>query len=152
MLLPSENWNFPGRRTQARNTEGKSEMNRGKNLCFVSKILFDSTLMSRDTFLKLVMSLSKSSWAHASDSLMTFSFTFHWKIHFSFSWSALLPHSDEFPPSASAFLRQTLPEKAQSSIVLHTFSGRFPTESWNSLYLSSCSMAQGRGLDSLHLE
>lgn len=65
---------------------------------------------------------------------MTFSFTFHWKIHFPFSWSALLPHSNEFPPSASAFLRQTLPETAQSNIVLHTFSGRFLTESWNSLY------------------
>lgn len=47
-----------------------------------------------------VLALSKSSWAHANHSLMTFSFTFHWKIHFRFSWSALLPHSDELPPSA----------------------------------------------------
>lgn len=45
-----------------------------------------------------------------------------------------------------------LPEKAQSSIVPHTFSGSFPTESRNSLYPSLCSMAQGPGLDSLHQE
>ncbi len=126
----------------------------GKKLCFVSNILFDSIWWAETLYLSYpsVLPLSKSSWAHAADSLMTFSFTFLWKIHFPFSWSALLPHSDEFPPSASAFLRQTLPETAQSSIVLHTFSGRFPTESWNSLYPSSCSMAQGLRLDSLHLE
>lgn len=100
---------------------------KGNILCSVWKILFDSSPIYRNVSHQFCLFLSRSSGPHVAGSLMTLLFTFHWKIHFPFSWSALLPQSDEFP-SPVRFRPPNPPRKilkAQSSIPPHRFPATF---------------------------
>ncbi len=104
-------WNFPGKRHKHEPLKERVRSIEGKN-CVLFQIFFLILLWWAETLYlsyPSVLPLSKSSWAHATDTLMTFSFTFLWKIHF-------LSADLHFCLIAMSFLLQPLLSSAKPSL------------------------------------
>lgn len=94
-----------------------------ENLFLVSKILFDSSLMSRDTLLKLaISSASLQVLLSTCQQIPSWLFHSHFTEIFIFVSADLhfCPHSDEFPPSAwFPPPKNSLKKLSQASCCIH---------------------------------
>lgn len=83
-LLPSEL-----SRQENTTTDQMKETHLKENVCFVSKILFDSTLMSRDTFLKLAISSASLQVLLSACQQFPHDFFIHISLKYSFSFQLI---------------------------------------------------------------